>query len=111
VQAVLAHHARDALGRAAVDGEHPAQPTVLEVGLLDPDTLLPHGGARGDDVCPDRPPGVGDRVEGAVDARLDVLLAGRRDEEVDVPFAHELPDARAELEARLVEVLADVGQP
>ena len=70
-----------------------------------------HVGTGRDDGRADRLAGVLDRVERAVDPRLDVQLPGRRDEEEDVAVANELHDAGAELQARLVEILADVREP
>ena len=111
VQLVPAHHLGDALRRAGVDREQATRPFVLEVGLLDLLAFDPHVDARRDNLDVNRPARVADRVERSVDARLDVLLAGSRDEDEDVAAAHQADDAGAELEARLVEILADVGEP
>ena len=65
--------------------------------------------ARGDVLGFDGGAGLGDRVERSVDARLDVQLAGRGDEQPHLALADELDDPLAHGKAGPVQVLAGVG--
>ena len=65
--------------------------------------------AGGDVLGFDGGAGLGDGVERPVDARLDVELAGRGDEQPDLALADDLDDPLAHGEAGSVEVLAGVG--
>src|SRR5207248_2565378 len=84
VQLVLAHHLGDARRRAGVYGEQSPEVLVRQVGRLDLAALAADVDTGRDDVGPDRLARVADRVERAVDPRLNVLLARRCDEEVRV---------------------------
>ena len=100
----------DALRAAGVDGEHPRHARVAEVVRLDRAELLLERGSCGDVFDVDRRTGLLDGGDRAVDAGLDVELAGRGDEQRDVTLTDELDDPLAHLEARSVEVLTDVGE-
>ena len=67
--------------------------------------------AGGDVLGFDGGAGLCDRVERPVDARLDVQLAGRGDEQPHLALADDLDDPLAHGEAGRVQVLADVGHP
>ena len=100
----------DALRAAGVDREHPCHAGVAEVVRLDRAELFLERGSCRDVGHVDRRAGLLDGGDGAVDAGLDVELAGRGDEQRDVALADELDDPLAHLEARSVEVLTDVGE-
>ena len=109
LQAALLHRLRDALGRAGVHGEE-----ALDVGMalhvgVDLRELAGQVGAGRDHV--DLVALALERRLRAVDARLDVGLAGRRDEEPDpAALRDHRGDALAHLDARVEEILADVGE-
>ena len=65
--------------------------------------------ARGDVLGFDGGAGLGDGVERSVDARLDVQLAGRGDEQPHLALADDLDDPLTHGKAGSVEVLAGVG--
>ena len=67
--------------------------------------------AGGDVLGLDVGTGLGDRVERPVDARLDVQLARRGDEQRHLALADDLDDPLAHGEPGPVQILADVGHP
>ena len=107
---MLLHRLPDALRRAGVDREQALDVLVALVVGVDLRELAGHVRAGRDHV--DLVALALERRLRAVDARLDVRLAGRRDEEPDAAaLRHERRDALAHLDAGVEEILADVGEP
>src|SRR3954471_1723445 len=108
-QVALLDRLREALGRAGVDGEVALRVRVAGGVGVDHRQLGRQRRAGRDDVRLDARVRL-ERLARAVDPRLDVRLARRRDEQGDVAGRHELRDALAHLLARDEQVLADVRQ-
>src|SRR5215211_173919 len=110
VQAVLLHHLGDTLGAAGVHGEHALHVLVALVVRVDPVQLVRNLGASCDLRILDVRTRVLYGLDGAVDARLDVERARRRDEERYRPFPHQVHDPLAHLHPGEEEILADVRE-
>src|SRR3954453_1650019 len=100
----------ESLRAGGVDGEVAFRVRMAGGVGVDHRQLGRHSRAGRDDVRLDARVGL-ERLAGAVDARLDVRRARRRDEQRDVARRDELGDALAHLLAGDEQVLADVGQP
>src|SRR4051795_2921343 len=108
-QVVLLDRLGEALRAAGVDGEVALRVRMAGRVGVDHRQLGRDGRACRDDVRLDARVGL-EGLAGAVDARLDVRRARRRDEQRDVAGGHELRDALAHLLAGDEQVLADVRQ-
>ena len=108
-EAVLFRGQADAFGRSAVHGEHAVHVTMAEIVRFDRRVLLRHERAARHLIVGDALAGFFNRVDRAVDARLQVERTRRRDEERDVTArGHRIDDSLAHQLARGEEFLADV---